>query len=271
MPCKHASIAVVISTSSSELRFFRAQVRECQRFAAQIIVAFGTHRYDGVTEEPFTPFVELAKEHPDVSFVSYVVSPPGAFHNPLKRKPAAFWHNVARIAGVGALKEGIDWVVFLDGDEIPDGRAFQTWAEHTLVPKEHEEHAHGFAFSNYWYFKEPENRATTTEISVVMVPRSLFSSKEGTVRILMHDFERYGFPDFVPLHVNVVSLDGSPMFHHFSWVRSKEDILRKVRDWGHKSDRPWQDIIHEKWDQPFDGTDFVHGYQYTRVENIFEV
>ena len=61
------------------------------------------------------------------------------------------------------------------------------------------------------------------------------------------------------------------MMHHFSWVRTKEEMLTKVKNWGHASDKDWIVGIEEEFSRDFNGTDFVHGYSYNIVENTFNI
>ena len=69
----------------------------------------------------------------------------------------------------------------------------------------------------------------------------------------------------------VLSLTGRPMMHHFSWVRSKDEMITKVKNWGHASDKNWILLIEEEFSRSFNGTDFVHGYNYNIVENTFNL
>ena len=61
------------------------------------------------------------------------------------------------------------------------------------------------------------------------------------------------------------------MFHHYSWVRTEEEMLRKVQSWGHRGDREWVSLVKKEFSAPFQGTDFVHGYQFQTVEPLFEI
>lgn len=59
--------------------------------------------------------------------------------------------------------------------------------------------------------------------------------------------------------------------NHFSWVRSKQEMLLKVKNWGHNNDRDWLSLIEEEFSRDFNGIDFVHGYSYTLVDNTFNL
>lgn len=73
--------------------------------------------------------------------------------------------------------------------------------------------------------------------------------------------------DYIP----ILSEEGNPIVHHFSWVRNKEDMLKKVKNWGHNSDKNWINLVEKEFSRPFNGTDFVHGYEYNIVENKFNL
>jgi hypothetical protein len=72
-------------------------------------------------------------------------------------------------------------------------------------------------------------------------------------------------------HQKILSKEGLPMLHHFSWVRTKEEMFKKVKNWGHYRDRDWISCIEEEFTRPFNGKDFVHGYEYNTVDNIFNI
>lgn len=263
----HMTIGVILSTSTTELRFLRTQLDECAKFASQTIVCIGNHRFDGITPEPLESFESVIREYPNVHFLIYPVTPPETFSNPLPLRPGAYWHNMSRIVGALRLKEDIHWVMFLDGDEVPEGAALNAWEQHALAKGTKDRIIY---LANYWYFKDPIYRAKYLEQSVPVVPRSLFSDEKETVLLLMDANERYCFTS---LDLEVcefeLSLNKEPMIHHFSWVRSKEDILRKIATWGHQGEQPWEALIEETWDKAFDGRDFVHGYEYDIVENKY--
>lgn len=266
-------IGVIISTSSTELRFLRPQLRECLKFSKHVYLTIASHRFDGIHEEPIDEFQQIAAEFPEVTIIRYQVLPPDGFDNPLKVRPGAYWHNISRIVGTKYLimKDAMDecrWLMYLDGDEIPDGTGMAAWRDSTLRLQDGQS---GMYLANYWYFREPVYRAKSLEASVPVVPRSIFTDEDSVVGILMHDWERCSFQGVLHMHQYVVPQTSVPLIHHFSWVRSKEDILRKVATWGHSQDKPWAQLIEDTWDKPFDGRDFVHGYEYDVVDNAFGV
>ena len=81
----------------------------------------------------------------------------------------------------------------------------------------------------------------------------------------------FNIPNFISGDYTPILYDNEPLIHHYSWVRTKEEMLKKVLNWGHKNDKNWSDLIEEEFSRPFNGTDFVHGYNYNIVENKFNI
>jgi len=92
---------------------------------------------------------------------------------------SSYGHNIARWVGVNYLKSNIEYVLFLDVDEIVNGYQFSEWMK-TEAYRRYD----SIKFENYWYFREATFQATTTEQSVIMVkankihPKRIFSKQE---------------------------------------------------------------------------------------------
>lgn len=262
-------ISILINYCSNERPFIVPLLQQCMLIEnAQIIVSVGSHMYDMTPEDP-VDLQKLKDQFPSVSFVSYQVdqtcpSPP---RNPLTQRPHAFWHNIARIT---AWKESTQpWILFLDADEIPDGARLNEWVK-TILPNI-PTHV-GYKLANYWYFREPIYQATVMEDTPVLIHRSRIIQPYDHVA-LMTDNERDGI-----LHVtqtpcvrHVLDTEEVPLIHHFSWVRSKQALIQKVKTWGHQNDMDWKSLIEKEFSRPFSGKDFVHGYSYRTVPNRFQI
>jgi len=260
-------IAVVISTCSNEKQFFDKLIEQCRIFASQIIVSLGSSLHDGSYETEEAEYIQYLTQNEtyrDILFVNYEVTKIIEY-NPLKRRPQAFWANIARMAGAMNINEDIDWIMFIDGDEIPEGDIFKTWLENTVLDQNC-----SYKFANYWYFRDVIYQADQWEDSILMVPRKPFLDKE-TNMVLMQDDERDAIAVYFNCIRNVLSKEGKPMFHHFSWARTKKQILKKIQTWGHRDDKNWIELVEEMWSKPFDGRDCVHNYNYTIVPNVFSL
>lgn len=238
-------------------------MEQASLFSNQVIVPICDHFFDGVPEN--RPLLEqIYAAFPKVLFVEYPFIP----HRIPKKifakiDPAHFWHSLSRLIGASALEEGIEMVLFLDADEIPEAARFIEW----LGCSDYQLHT-VLKFANYWYFREARYQAEIWEDSPVFVQRRALDPP-----LLLCQEEREAIYDSLPgpKRRMVVGVDGKPMLHHYSWVRTEEEMLRKVRAWGHREDRDWETLIRQEFSSPFKGTDFVHGYRFQTVEPAFKI
>lgn len=263
MPIK---ASVIINYCSNESIFINPLLNECSKFSDDIIVSYGSHLYDGSLEDA-QHITDLKTRYPFVTFVEYpvdinlpITARKGAVH-----RPTAYFHNLARYTATQALKNK-EWVFIIDADEIPDGQEVASWLSQVqLDPRV------AYKIANYWYFKDPKFRAKTLEDSVL-----LMHSKYLTENNIFGDFER----DHL-IRVSGCALDrqtksqkNTPMFHHFSWVRTKEGLKHKVKNWAHANDifkGINVDALVDRIYQDDKPNDIVHQYEYDIVPNIFNI
>ena len=156
------------------------------------------------------------------------------------------WHWEAYGRQQATKQTTADYVMYIDADEIIDPHGFLVGVRpHKL------QSCDLTSLANFWYWREPTIQATTIEDSVKIVRSDIAKSVVGS-----------GGRE---LYVNACRSkqrigDGLPYVHHYSWVRTKEEMLAKVSSWGHSNDRAnWTDLIEQEFSRPFDGTDFLHG------------
>jgi hypothetical protein len=124
-----------------------------------------------------------------------------------------------------------------------------------------------FVFSCYWYFRNVENQATSREYCGLLT-----NMKKTTYEMMFTHCERWFNWIYKDLKVAwQCTLGYEVIMHHFSWVRSKDEMLRKVKSWAHSKDRNWEESVKEEFSRPFNGRDFIHGYSYTKVLNRFNI
>lgn len=256
-------IATIINFCSNESRFIKASLEQAKLFSRQVIVPVCDHFFDGTPEN--RDLLDLVyAAFPDCLFIEYPFVPEKIPRKTFKKiDPAHFWHSMSRLVGTLFLNEEIETVLFLDADEVPDGLRFTEW----LDSSDYMAHT-TLKLSNYWYFRDPRNQAIETEDSVVLAQKRALESD-----IILHEDERDAIYNLLPgpKRRRVTDAHGEPMFHHYSWVRTKEEMLQKVRAWGHKGDRNWEQLVHEEFESPFRGKDFIHQYQFRIVEPAFDV
>jgi hypothetical protein len=256
-------VGTVVNFCTNESKFIAPCLQEVLKFSRQVIVVVASHFFDG-TEENRPLLSQIYRAFPKVLFVEYPFIPSLIPKSIFKAvRPAAFWHCLSRLIGFSFLAKEIDWTLFIDADEVADGARVGEW----LDCSGYECHA-VLRLANYWYFREPIFRANVVEDSVVMV-----SNRTAEADLLLDSTERSALYDRLPgpKRRMVMGPDGEPLFHHFSWVRSEEEMLKKVRSWGHKGERNWEELVKEEFKKPFQGTDFVHGYRFQTVEDQFGI
>ena len=258
-------VSVVISYCSKERCFLQPILEQCSKFSDDIVVVFGTHLYDG-SEEDISGVEEMTKVFRRVQFVQYEVGPENYNGMGVRHRKAAYWHNMARWTGVQHLRVH-DWVLLLDCDEIPEGDVFGEWLR-KMERSSLLNVGKTYKIANYWYFKDPTNRARTLEDSVLMI-HSKYLSKYNIFGDLERDYtiEQSG----THLIRQVKGLKGEVMAHHLSWVRSREGLEHKIKNWGHANEFSNPDEIIERIYKDDWVNDVIHGYQYDKVPNVFNI
>lgn len=244
-------ISTVISFSSLEAKFFPSLIREVGKFSQDIIIVAYDHFFDG-SEENLAIIDDLIFKYPQLKW------------NVCKWSPdfeSKHWHNNARWTGVTQAQHTS--ILFLDGDEIPDGDLMRQFLETESL----DEYLM-FIFSCYWYFRDSTNQATTKECCGLLVTDISQLTKE----MFFTRYERWMYMPFPYLKTKLYcEMNGQIIFHHFSWVRTKDEMLTKVRSWAHRGDRPWSQLVEEEFRHDFNGQDFVHRYSYNKVLNTFNI
>lgn len=245
MPHSAHHIGTIINFSTNEARFLGACIEEAKKFSEQVIVTVCDHFFDGVPENRAL-LESIYAAHPEVEFVEF---PFGPHYGP------AHWHNMGRL--MGWAHAGAETLLFLDVDEIMEGEVFSRWLN-GFPYRDYE----ALRLACYWYFREACYRSREWEDTPLLIKRSALSYE-----LLMHTWERAGsFASVKGAKARrVLSLDGLPMCHHYSWVRTKEQMLRKVRSWGHRDECDWESLVEKEFSQPFSGRDFVYGYDLEEV------
>ncbi|MES2273350.1 MAG: hypothetical protein V4487_04090 [Chlamydiota bacterium] len=256
-------IATIVNFCSNESRFIKPCLEQAQKFSRQVIVPVCDHFFDGAPENRAL-LEEIYAAFPECLFVEYPFIPQKIPKRIWKLiEPAHFWHSLSRLIGFSFLEEGIESVLFIDADEVPDAHRFSEW----LGSSDYQHHT-ALKLANFWYFREPCYQAERFEDSVVLVQRRALKPD-----LLLKQEERDAIYDLLPnpKRRKVTGVDGAPMFHHYSWVRTREEMLKKVAAWGHKGDRNWTDLVLKEFSAPFSGTDFVHNYSYKTVTPSFDI
>ena len=252
-------VSVTIQYSTSDLRFLETNLRQVSKFSDDIIVTMCERYYNGETEN-----AELVERSVKIvnSFenVRLEIIP---WHG--RSQYAAYYHNMSRYTGYRLAK--YDWVLFLDSDEIVTDE-FGAWFDANSGTD------CTYVFGCNWYFRSPHNRAKREEGAGCLMRKSHCADWDVFNNLELKQFyERLYREGRLKAHDDtpVYGLTGKPMVHHFSWVRNRTEMLTKVQNWGHFQDKNWTELVLNEFTHPFNGTDFVHNYEYDWVENIFNI
>ncbi len=248
-----AQLGTIINFCSNDYPFLRHCIDSVKSVSAQVVVPVCDHFFDGKEENRDT-LNRIYAENPDVQFIEFPFNKDKSLYG---AHSSVYWHNLGRMIGRFFLKEEIFYAFFLDCDEIADTLRFSEW----LKTFPYQDYV-AIRFYNYWYFRESRLQAKSWEDSPLLVKKEILDGS-----ILMVERERIGIYDgvFGNKTRRIPGIDGKPMFHHYSWVRTKEQLMRKVVSWGHNWQRDWSAQIEEEFSHDFNGTDFVHGYEFIEV------
>lgn len=161
-----------------------------------------------------------------------------------------YWIGFARRLGFQAVNPDIDYVLFLDTDEIIDGQKFLAW----LKTQQHQLF-NALKLATYWYWRSPSYQADVWEDNPLLARRRYLKN----AIFLDHD-ERNAIFNSIPGRKTrlVLGLDNQPMIHHYGWAKPKKNLLKKVKTWGHSKDRNWVKLIEKEFSHPFSGKDFLY-------------
>jgi hypothetical protein len=247
---KQQRISTLINFCTNDYAFIGDSIRQALLFSDEVIVPYTDHFYDGTVEN-----LELLKktieENPQARFVFFPYDPD------LKVLPQ-HWVTYARVVGWKASNPETDFILFLDADEVVDGNRFLQWLEVFPLSK-----MNVIKLANYYYFREIFYQSETFEDSVVLARKTLL-----TEPMIMDFLDRdKSFRDIAaPKARMVLGTDQKPLIHHYSWVRTQEEMVKKVSTWGHSHERNWVQLVNDEFTNGFKGVDFIHGYTYKKVE-----
>ncbi|MCE1190511.1 MAG: hypothetical protein LWX56_15385 [Ignavibacteria bacterium] len=247
-------IGAIINFSALDGPFIDACIDNTLKVADVVVVAAFNQLFTGTDDSEGLQKIISRNMHKPVTF--HVTD------LPYTGKPqTSIYHNLTRIIGSELMRQQVDYVLFIDGDEIVDPEVFNAWKSTAVFDFVN------VRFENYWYFREPVYQSTSVENSPLLINeaflRFLLDMERGAIRHQTHDRSFYEF--------EIGRFISPPSFHHYSWVRTKEQMMEKVKNFGHNTDRDWVSLVEEEFTHGFTGKDFVHGYTYNVVENKFNI
>lgn len=259
-------IATIFSFCSNDWRFFKSCIEGARQFSDQILVTVCDHFFDG-SPENYALLEDVYRTYPDVQFVEFVFNPDRSYNiyssisleHPLWRLEC---HNIGRWISYFFIKDDIEYLYYCDGDEITEGKRFSEW----LNTKTYQAYS-AMRFSCYWYFREARYRAVTDDDMSLLIRKDLLKPE-----MFWDEHERMGLYLNVPgkKMIHVKGTDGSPLVHHYSWVRTREEMDKKFATWRHYWERDWKELLDQEYERPFSGVDFIRQYSYIEEKPVFD-
>lgn len=244
-------IEAVILYSTNDYKFFKTCITELIKCDIICHIITYTHMWNGTIEDKdiLNNSIETFKDNKMVNFYSI------DWHT---GEHPWYWEGLGRYLATQNVSNNSDYVLYIDIDEIIDSEGFKFWIESKELEK-----YDSVQLAQYWYWREPIYQSKNIEYTTVMLKTKI--SKQL-------DFFKDGRASYFKAG-NIQGQCGgnSPFIHHFSWVRTKQEMINKVSNWGHSGERSWIKLVEDEFSRPFNGTDFVHGYQYNIVENKFNL
>ncbi len=253
-------IATVVNYCTNDFRLLDLCLKEVRKFSSEIVIPVCDHFFDGQVENRLLLEHSYAS-HPDVKFVEFAFGgePYGLYSRVKKGDPdwIHYWHSTARYVGYEFVSPKTEYVLFLDIDEVADGEKMKAWLDKFPY--------HDFdavRFTNYFYFREARYQATKIMRNGLLVKKEKLKPE-----LLLDVDERKGtFYNLSGKRLEgAPALDGTPIFHHYSWVRTKEEMQKKVVSWGHHLDKNWPLLVEEEFRSPFQLKDKFWGLDYNEV------
>ena len=247
------SLSTIIQYSTIDFKFLEANIQQASKFSNEIIIPICDHLFNGEPEnkELLNLSYEIMSKYPKCN--AYEFEWQGFKEN------SGYYHNLSREIGTQISKG--DWLLFIDADEIVDD-GFNEWfnsINHTQ---------NSYWLTCYWYFREPTYQATKTESAGLLVKKS---DCAWNLDVREERQQLFNNHNFISGDHSLILYDNQPLVHHYSWVRNKDQMIKKVKNWGHRNDKNWISLIEEEFSRSFNGTDFVHGYNYNIVKNKFNI
>ena len=263
-------IGSIIITNSDDFHFLKASLSQIIPLCQDIVIAIGSKLWNEEEDDmqKIQAFKTQYERIPNVKFVTYQVPEDKVQFMASQVTPAMYWEAHARWVALQALDTSCEYILFLDADEVVDGDLFSQWLDTGIYKT-----MGVMKLANYWYWRTPTLRARDyIEDSVVFIRRDAFNPF-----MLFSNLGRHGmFNNSKSAQKARAVRDqyNRVMVHHYSWVRNKEAMMRKVKNWGHRDDKTnWIELVEQEFTIPIteNHTDFLKGLSYDIVPDAFDI
>jgi hypothetical protein len=257
------NIGTIILATTDDIQFLYKLLDQTLFFSSQIIISFGSLFYNNEceNEDLINEFKEHYSNNEKVSIIRYNI--PEDYIPNTNVRDSNYWHCHGRWKAIQKFNETIEYVLLLDADEIPEGEGFLNW----LDTREYINYD-CMKLANYWYFRQVYFRANVIEDSIVFFKKC----HADNINLTMQTGERTSTYDLCSGNkIRNIMYNNKPMFHHYSWVRTYKQMIRKVQSWGHKGDKDYTSLVNEEFNHSFNNTEKIFGHTYEIAPDIFDI
>lgn len=252
-------LATILSYCSNDQQFLYENLSVLTKFSDKVVLPLLSHFWNG--EEEIPNFFEdtrtfCAENFGDkVEVITYT-----ATVEEVKAQRSWYWESFTRQLALDHIKNHKpEYVLMVDADEIFEVEEMQRWLQNLFtqetVPWD------TIDFTSYYYYRTPKIRdANYMQGKLCFGKLFKFSSllvgdPEKLTTVNLFNYE--GRPVIGVKGVAARKDDGSPFLHHFSYVRNKEQMKKKLKTFGHNGDKNWDALVEEEFSHEFDGTTFA--------------
>jgi hypothetical protein len=257
------TLATIINYCTNDYRFLGKCIEEARHFSDQILIPVCDHFFDEKPENRLLLDHTYAA-HPDCQFIEFAYSSSKLYSPFLSCSPTDdewphLWHSTARTIGFLHVKPETEYVLFLDCDEIPDGKRMAEW----LKTGEHRQW-NALHLVAYFYVLRPHLRAKKLQENPLLARRSALET-----RLLLHPGERLGTYSSMPepKKGQARGHDLLPLFHHYSWVRTEEECHQKAATWAHRGEFDWPTLIRQTFRG--NGNYFGSTHEFEEIPDVY--
>ncbi|MFT3932686.1 MAG: hypothetical protein QM726_03640 [Chitinophagaceae bacterium] len=170
----------------------------------------------------------------------------------------------------GAQQSTARHLLFIDADEIVDTVAFTRWCTNDW-----DKSKKAVKLNQYLYFIHPAYRLDVQSHNTVIADgnyaRSLPLRVEARWNAYWNNQNRLSrWTAKLGLNPYFSIQRGTPFIHHFTYVRTKAEMLKKVANWSHNKDHDnWAELIEQLYANA--NKHKIGGHGFTHVENVFDI
>lgn len=255
-------IEAVILYCSNDHKFFEKCIGNLLKIGIKCNVVTFSHFFAGEPENQLILNNTIGRyvSHPNFKYRRIDIT---------QGKSALFWEAWGRAYATHEMVgNNCEYILYIDPDEIVDFRLMKLWLD-TNVYKKYK----GIKLRQYTYSLSPRYRLNVKAHNTVMCRKDYAQSLPFTVDARLQYFNNSNkwsrWLAKLGLNKNFYIYNGRPFIHHYTSVRTYEEMVTKFTNWSHNSDRDdWLDVL-EKNHKIINNR--IYGHKFKIVKNKFNL